>query len=125
MSRRENVVHLRHMLDHAQEAVSMAEGKTRVELETERQLNLSLVRLLEIVGEAASRIPREDRSPYLDIPWSEIIGLRNRLIHGYDAVDLDILWQIVKEDLPPLIDKLEKLVHDSASHSTSNDDSMV
>ena len=110
MSRHENVVQLRHMLDHAQEAVSMAEGKTRVDLEMERQLNLSLVRLLEIVGEAASRISREDRSRYLDIPWPEIIGLRNRLIHGYDAVDLDILWQIVKEDLPPLIDKLEKIV---------------
>ena len=110
MSRHENVVQLRHMLDHAREAVSMAEGKTRVDLEMERQLNLSLVRLLEIVGEAASRISREDRSRYLDIPWPEIIGLRNRLIHGYDAVDLDILWQIVKEDLPPLIDKLEKIV---------------
>jgi uncharacterized protein with HEPN domain len=71
-------------------------------------LNLSLVRLLEIVGEAASRMPLEERIRYPDIPWAEIVGLRNRLIHGYDSVDFDILWQILSKDLPPLIEALEK-----------------
>lgn len=108
MSRHEKDLRLRHMLDHAQEAVAMAHGKTRADLDSNRQLNLSLVRLLEIVGEAAGRVPPAERAHHPDIPWTEIVGLRNRLIHGYDSVDFDILWQIVNDDLPPLIVALEK-----------------
>ncbi len=108
MSRHESDIRLRHMLDHAREAVAMAIGRTRSELDTDRQLNLSLVRLLEIVGEAASRVPAQERIRYPTIPWPEIVALRNRLIHGYDSVDFDILWQIVTDDLPPLIAALER-----------------
>jgi uncharacterized protein with HEPN domain len=72
-------------------------------LAADRPLNLSLVRLLEIVGEATNRVPPRERAKYPGIPWAQIVGLRNRLIHGYDNVDFDILWQIVTEDLPPLI----------------------
>jgi uncharacterized protein with HEPN domain len=91
MSRHETDVRLRHMLDHAKEAVGMAQGKVRADLliDTDRPLNLSLVRLLEIVGEAATRVPTEERKLYSDIPWPEVIGLRNRLIHGYDSVDFE------------------------------------
>jgi uncharacterized protein with HEPN domain len=109
MLRPEGDLRLRHMLDHAKEAVIMARGRTRAELDSDRQLNLSLVRLLEIVGEAAGRVSSEERTCHPDIPWPEIVGLRNRLIHGYDSVDFDILWQIVSDDLPPLIAALEKL----------------
>jgi uncharacterized protein with HEPN domain len=98
------------MLDHAREAFSMVEGKRRVDLDTDRKLNLALVRLLEILGEAAGRISKEERDRYSNIPWVEIVGLRNRLIHGYDEVDFDILWQIVTADLPPLIKNLEKVL---------------
>lgn len=104
MSRHEANLRLRHMLDHAKEAVSMVQGRVRAD----RKLNLSLVRLLEIVGEAATRVPAEERKLYSDIPWPEVIGLRNRLIHGYDSVDFDILWEIVSHDLPPLIAALER-----------------
>ena len=100
---------LRHMLDAAREAVQMAQGKARADLDTDRPLNLSLVRLLEIVGEAASRVPVSERAQYSAIPWMQIVGLRNRLIHGYDNVDFDILWEIVCQDLPPLIAELEKI----------------
>jgi len=108
MSRHETDVRLRHMLDHAKEAVSMAQGRVRGDLDTDRKLNLSLVRLLEIVGEAAARVPAEERTLYPDIPWPEVVGLRNRLIHGYDSIDFDILWEIVSRDLPPLIAALER-----------------
>jgi uncharacterized protein with HEPN domain len=108
MSRHEDDIRLRHMLDHAREAVAMASGRTRGELDTDRQLKLSLVRLVEIVGEAAGRVPAEDRVLHPDIPWPEIVGLRNRLIHGYESVDFDILWRIVSDDLPPLTAALEK-----------------
>jgi uncharacterized protein with HEPN domain len=110
MSQRNTSVSLRHMLDHALEAVAMVEGKTRADLDKDRQLNLALVRLLEIIGEAATRIPKEEQIHYSDIPWSEIVSLRNRLIHGYDTVDFDILWQIMNQDLPGLIKALRKAV---------------
>ena len=108
MSHYESDIRLRHMLDHARDAVAMAGGRIRSELDTDRQLNPSLVRLLEIVGEAASRMPAEERVRYPEISWSAIVSLRNRLIHGYDSVDFDILWQIVTDDLPPLIAVLER-----------------
>ena len=107
MSPHEGDIRLRHMLDDAREAVAMVRGRTRRELDTDRQLNLSLVRLLEIVGEAAGRLPAEERVRHPGIAWAEIVGLRNRLIHGYDSVDYDILWQIVSNDLPPLIAALK------------------
>jgi len=88
MSRHKSDLRLRHMLDHAKEAVAMARGRTRAELDSDRQLNLSLVRLLEIVGEAAGRVSAEERTRHVDIPWQEIVGLRNRLSHGYDSVEL-------------------------------------
>jgi uncharacterized protein with HEPN domain len=96
------------MLDHGREAVVIVKGRSRNDLDGDRQLNLALVRLLEIVGEAASRMTPEDRAVYTDIPWPQIVGLRNRLIHGYDDVDLDILWQIITQDLPPLLATLER-----------------
>jgi len=71
---------------------------------------LALTRLVEIIGEAAERVSAQTREQYPDMPWIEMIGLRNRLIHGYDAVDLDILWDILKEDLPPLIQRLRVLL---------------
>ena len=110
MSQHNTSVSLQHMLNHALEAVAMTEGKTRADLDEDRQLNLALVRLLEIIGEAATRIPKEDQARYTDIYWPEIASLRNRLIHGYDTVDFDIVWQIVKQDLPGLIESLKKIL---------------
>ncbi len=110
MSKRKDLIPLRHMYEHAKEAVSMIEGKSRSDLDTDRKLNLSLVRLLEIVGEAAARVSQGFKVTHPDIPWIQITGLRNRLIHGYDEVDFDILWNILKIDLPPLISNLEAIL---------------
>lgn len=88
----------------------MVRGQVRADLDTDRKLNLALVRLLEILGKAANRIPAEDRVKYPQIPWTQIISLRNRLIHGYDHVDFDILWQIVTRDRPVLAEELERIL---------------
>jgi uncharacterized protein with HEPN domain len=74
-------------------------------------LQLALVRLIEIIGEAATRVSKETRAACPIIPWDDVIGMRNKLIHGYDSVDLDILWDTVTDDLPPLIEELEKRIH--------------
>jgi uncharacterized protein with HEPN domain len=102
MSKRDPALFFQHMLDHAQETVALVQGKTRADLDADRLLNLALVRLLEIIGAQQARYPQ--------IPWPQIVSLRNRLIHGYDAVDLDIVWQIVTQDMPGLISSLEEIV---------------
>lgn len=110
MTKREALVRYRHMLDNALRARALTQGKRREDLDTEWIDTLALVRLLEVVGEAANRVPTQEQTLHPEIPWSQIIGLRNRLIHGYDAIDLDILWQIVSQDLDPLIESLEAIV---------------
>ena len=110
MMRHDDSIRLRHMLDHAAEAIEMARGRSRADLDTDRPLNLSLVRLLEVVGEAAARVSAETRDLCPDFPWADIVGLRNRLIHGYNDVDFDILWRIVHDDLPPLIQQLRRIL---------------
>ena len=74
------------------------------------RLKRHLVRLIEIVGEAAGRVSAEGLSKYRSIPWIQIIGMRNRLIHGYDNIDFGILYKTITEDLPPLVAELEKIL---------------
>ena len=110
MSRHDPLVALRQMRDHATEAVELVRGLQRSALDSERMLNLSLVRLLEVVGEAAGRVPAGERVLMPEIPWSALVGMRNRLIHGYDVVDFDIVWQVVTVDLPPLIAGIDRVL---------------
>ena len=106
--RSDDGVRLRHMLDAAREAVSFIQGKSRSRLEMDRELTLALVKCIEIVGEAANRVTKKRRYELQEIPWPYIISMRNRLIHAYFDIDLDILWNTVTLDLPPLIAELEK-----------------
>jgi uncharacterized protein with HEPN domain len=76
MRRHDPNVRLRHMLDAAREAAALARGRTRADLDADRLLNLALVRLLEIVGEAANRVPSRERKRRPAVPWEEIVGLR-------------------------------------------------
>ena len=110
MSRDDPQIRLRHMLAYAREAVALMRDRRRADLDTERALGLAVLRCLEILGEAASRIPVPVQERYPKIPWPQVIGMRNRLIHGYDIVDYDIVWSTVAQDLPPLIAELEKIL---------------
>ncbi len=110
MSERNSNIALRQMLEHAQEAATLCQNKKRSDLDQDRLLELALVRLLEIIGEAANRVPQAEQAAHPEIPWAQIVGLRNRLIHGDDAIDLDIVWQIIQQDLPPLITALQEII---------------
>lgn len=101
---------LRHMRDHAAEAVELTRGRSRKELDQNRLLSLGLTRLVEIVGEAAVRTAVDERQKFPALPWAEIIGMRNRLIHGYDQVDLEVLWKVVSIDLPPLVAERDRIL---------------
>ena len=103
-------VRLHHMLDAARDAVIFTTGRQRNELATDRMLTLSLVKCIEIIGEAAARVSNGACRRYPEIPWQNIISMRHRLIHAYYDVNLDIVWQTVIEDLPPLIASLEKVL---------------
>jgi uncharacterized protein with HEPN domain len=106
MQPRDDHASVRQMLCHAREARGFLEGKTREHLNRDRLLVLGLIQLLQIIGEAAGRVSAESAP---EVPWPEIVALRNRLIHGYDTIDLDIVWTIVSADLPKLIVDLERI----------------
>lgn len=108
------------MLGHAREAQGLVAARTRADLDRDRLFNLALVRLLEIVGEAASQVPSEFRREHPEIPWPSIIAFRNRVIHGYFSVDFDILWGIANDDLPPLIQALGQILGGQAADGPSD-----
>jgi len=110
MPHRDDAVGLRQMLDHAREVDHLAKKHTRADLDSDRLLGLAMLQLLLILGEAASRVSSVCRERHPDIPWGQIVAMRNRLIHGYDTIDFDILWKIITLDVPPLVATLETTV---------------
>ncbi len=107
---RDDTVCIKHVLDAARKAVEFSKGRNRRDLDSDEKLALSLVHLLEIIGEAASGVSEDYRKEHPGVPWKNMIGLRNRLIHGYFDVNYDIVWDTVVSDLPPLITEMEKLL---------------
>ena len=110
-----DAIRLRHMFDAASEAIGFAKGRSREDLDQDRLLVLGLVKSLEIIGEAAVKVQPETRNLDESIPWVDIVGMRNRLIHGYFDVDLDLVWDTVQYDLPVLAGQLEKLLQTTVS----------
>ena len=108
--RKDDRIRLQHMLDAANEALGFIQDKTRSDLEKDRKLVLSLVKELEIIGEATGKVSADVRSQNNTIPWQDISGMRNRLIHAYFDVDLDTVWSTVTKDLPFLKSELEKML---------------
>ena len=107
---KDDKIRLSHMLSAAREAQSFTQNETRASIEKDRKLTLALVKAVEILGEAASKISNECQKNLPQIPWHSIIGMRNRLIHSYFDVNLDILWKTITEDLPPLISEPENIM---------------
>ncbi|MBC7809510.1 MAG: DUF86 domain-containing protein [Burkholderiales bacterium] len=103
-------VRLRDMLDEARQAQKFIAGKTSDDLHNDAMLSYAVIRAVELIGEAASKVTVETREQVPQIQWQNIIGTRNRIIHDYKNVDLSIVWQIVTRNLPPLIEQLEKIV---------------
>ena len=98
------------MLDAALEIRQYVQSSMREDLNKDRKLVHSLVRLFEIIGEAASQVSEELREEISEIPWSVITGMRNRLIHAYFSINLDVVWRTSKDDIPFLITELKKLL---------------
>ena len=94
----------------ARQARTFCEGLTRADFEASALHQFAIVRALEIVGEAARKVSEETRQAHSGIPWTDIVGMRHRLVHDYFRVDLQRVWETVQEDIPRLIEHLEPLV---------------
>ena len=105
-------VRVRHMLDAAREAIQFASGRGEGDLAHDRLLLLGLVKEIEIIGEAANQISRHEQIQAAEIPWARIVGMRNRLIHAYADVNIELVWKTVATDLPVLVAQLEALLAD-------------
>lgn len=106
----DDLTRLRHMLDASVEAVSFLGNIDADGLAENRLVCQAVVRSLEIVGEAASQISLAYRDAHMEVPWHMIIGMRNRIVHAYFDIDYEVVEKTIKQDLPPLIQQLKKLI---------------
>jgi uncharacterized protein with HEPN domain len=107
---KDDLVYLGHMLDTARKAFDKTRGKSRLDYDGDENLRLALVHLIQIIGEAARRVSPEGRTSHPEIPWSDIMGMRHKVVHDYLDVDEDIVWEVVTSDLPSLVSALERIV---------------
>ena len=98
------------MLEHAERAERWGLSRTAQELEDDEVLGLAVIRCLEVLGEAANRVDRTDQVRFAGIPWRQLIGLRNLLIHQYDRLNYAIIERIISDELPPLIVELRIII---------------
>lgn len=115
MTKIDDITRLRHMLDYSRKACEFTQNKTQSDLEADEVLTLAIVRLIEIIGEAAANVSLERREQLSDIPWSEIVGMRNRVVHAYFDVDFNIVWDTLENNLPLLISQLETILRDEGN----------
>jgi uncharacterized protein with HEPN domain len=106
----EDRVRLLHMIEAAETACGFVSGKARGDLDADRMLVFALVRAIEIVGEAGSKVSAPTREAAPDIPWSLIVSMRNRLVYAYFDVDHEVVWKTATEELPQLLPRLRTLV---------------
>jgi uncharacterized protein with HEPN domain len=107
---RDDSIYVRHILDATLKVLHFTSNRNREDLEKDEMMAISIVHLLEIIGEAANLVSDDYQKQHPHIPWRKMIGLRNRLIHGYFDINLDIVWDTVLKDLPPLVTDLEKII---------------
>jgi uncharacterized protein with HEPN domain len=98
------------MIEAADNAIAFVAGITRAELEQDRKTMFAVIRCVEIIGEAASKISDSTRTSAPDIPWNAIVGMRNRLVHAYFDVDTDVVWNTATVELPGLKERLQALL---------------
>jgi uncharacterized protein with HEPN domain len=97
------------MLEALQEIRGFVRGRSRKDLRGDRMLLLAVIKSIEILGEAANQVSEETKRRLPEVPWKEIVSMRNRLVHGYFTIDVDIVWETVQKDLPELFRVLRKV----------------
>ena len=105
-----DLVYVGHMLDMARKAVSKTRGVSREAYDSDENLRFALIHLIQIIGESGRHVSREFCDNHRETRWTDIIGMRHKVVHDYLGVDEDIVWQVVTEDLPKLVAALEPIV---------------
>lgn len=113
MSERDHRVTLRQVMEYAQRAQALCEGKTAPQIESDWRQALAFERAMEVLGEAVKRLPDDLKQRYPQVPWKLIAGMRDKLAHGYDGVDYQLLWDAVQNDLPALCSTVELMLQDT------------
>lgn len=108
--KKDEAVFLRHMLDAIESIEEYTRGVSFERFMADPEKQDAVVRRLEIVGEAARNVPSEFQERHDEMPWADVIALRNRIVHAYFAINLSIVWDVVQHDLPRLKDQLETLL---------------
>lgn len=119
----DDLVRVRHMIDASQTALDFMKEESRESLEEDVKLSFAVVRALEIVGEAASKLTAEFKREHSEIAWGDIVGMRNRLIHAYFEIDYDVVWKTVTLDLPSLLSQLVSILSADSGDEVSDADS--
>jgi uncharacterized protein with HEPN domain len=96
-----------HLLEAARDIVLLATRRERGDLDTDMALRRAIVNAIQEIGEAASRISPSGRARMTAVQWTQMVGMRHRLVHGYDVINLDIVWQVATQEVGPLIAALE------------------
>ncbi len=110
MSRRDPMVYVHHMRDYARAARDISQDYSRPDLSTNKMLDLALQKAVQVVSTAASRIPDSFRRSHQEVHWDEVSSFYGKAVKSYDDVNLDMLWDIIQDYLPPLIEQLESLI---------------
>lgn len=110
-SQRDDTVYLKHILDAVAQIEEYLRGVSAEQFFQERLLQDAVVRQLEIIGEASRNLSPQFRESHPEVPWGQIIGLRNRVIHGYFNVDLEAVWTIVQNDVPVLARQVQQMLN--------------
>ena len=110
MSNHDPRITLRQIADYAQRAQELCEGKSLEDLVADWRSVLAFERALEVLGEATKRLPPELRERYPTVPWKLVAGMRDRVSHGYDAIDYQTLWDAVQLDVPPLLATVQAML---------------
>jgi len=121
MSANDNLSRLKHIVDACQEALSFIDGCNQADVNTNRMLALSLVKELEIIGEAANNISKDCQERYPQVSWKQIVSMRNRLVHAYFGINYDIVWKTVSESLPILLMQIEYIIENESNSANNND----
>jgi uncharacterized protein with HEPN domain len=102
--------YLRDMLENANRAIQFTEGMNFESFSKDEKTIYAVIRAVEIIGEATRNIPEEIRTKYPEIPWRDASDMRNKLVHRYFGINLEVIWQTLNEDLPMLADGLQKII---------------
>ncbi len=108
--KRDPIVYLRHVLDAIHSIEEYTGGFSYTDFLQQKSIQDAVIRQIEIIGEALKRVPESVRASATEIPWQDITGMRDRLIHDYFAVDIESVWQTVQRDIPDLKERIHKLL---------------